>query len=310
MAVADLHFLQFVEAWRTPFLDQFFLIVTRFGEELVLLPLICLIYWCFNKRLAIYLGINFFVALLANHLLKITFAIQRPWVRNPDLRPVPKAMGSATGFSFPSGHTAGAVSVYGSAALWASKIRWLKGLLWTLILLVMISRIYLGVHTPLDVLVSFLVGLCLLALTRLIFVFLERKPDQDWKIVLGFLLAILLGLVYTLLKPYPAMTSEALKADGMKSFGAAGGAVVGWLWERRKIHFTEIQKGVQLFFVFLAGLAGVFAIRIGLKTLFLTSFGLLAGNFLRYFLIGIWIIGIYPFLFMAVLQRNKAVSDQ
>ena len=118
--------LMTLQSLRTPALTSLFLFFTQFGEETILLPLIAFLFWCGYKRNAIFLGISFFLGLFVNNLLKITFCIPRPFLRYENLNAVPEALLHATGFSFPSGHTAGAAAVYGGA--WTlSDQRWLRG---------------------------------------------------------------------------------------------------------------------------------------------------------------------------------------
>ena len=99
---------------------------------------------------------------LANQFLKITCRIPRPWVLDPDFTIVEAARAVATGYSFPSGHTQNAVGTFGAIAL-QTKQRWVRWACIALVLLVPFSRMYLGVHTPLDVGVSFVLALALAA---------------------------------------------------------------------------------------------------------------------------------------------------
>jgi undecaprenyl-diphosphatase len=93
---------------RNPIFTKIFLLMTQFGEEFILLPLMCLDYWCFNKRLACFAALNFFMCSISQSCFKNHLLVNRPWIRNTQLSPVPDALDSATGFSFTSGHTANA----------------------------------------------------------------------------------------------------------------------------------------------------------------------------------------------------------
>ncbi len=301
---ADLAILQSFESIRTPLLDSFFLFITRFGEEIILLPLLCVVYWCFNKRQAIFLAFTFMFGLIVNHALKITFMIPRPWIRWPDLSIVDGAAGSATGYSFPSGHTAGAVSAYGGMAVWYRKNKkiWIAAII--MIALVGLSRVYLGVHTLTDVMVSILIGAFILWLAHLTLAWVEASPENEQKFVWIMVLLLIAAVAYTLFKPYPVGTDDELKADGLKTIGALCGMLIGWRWEKRSIRFNPVQSFLPALIVVLVGLAGIFAIRLGLKSILNQTLGILIGNFLRYFLIGFWIIGLYPFLFSQVFKQH------
>ena len=99
--------LMIFQSLRIPALTGVFLFLTEFGAETIQLPLIAYLYWCEKKRSAILIGISFFSGMIVNQLLKITFCVQRPFLRFENLAAVAEALPGASGFSFPSGHTAG-----------------------------------------------------------------------------------------------------------------------------------------------------------------------------------------------------------
>ncbi len=303
----DIQILLELEQIRNPFLTNIFLFITQFGEELILLPLMCLIYWCINKKLACFAAMNFFGALFVNHLLKITYCVDRPWIRSTQLSPVPDAMQSATGFSFPSGHTANAVSVYGSAIFWFRKHLWMVILNSCIIFLVAFSRLYLGVHTLQDVAISLIVGFLLLLLNQWIFRKIESHPEKDRLYLFIVFAAAAFGALYTILKPYPDGTDAALKTDGMKTLGAMIGAVCGFYWDYRKIRFLKSNKPWVNIIRLIVGLVILLFLKTALKGVFNQYFGQLLGNFLRYFILLFWIFGFYPFLFtrLELLQHNS-----
>ena len=90
--------------------------------------------------------------------LKITFRIPRPWVLDPQFQAVPSAIPAATGYSFPSGHTQSGTALYGSLAL-STKKKWQSIVAVLIFLLIAFSRMYLGCHTPKDVLTAMLISL-------------------------------------------------------------------------------------------------------------------------------------------------------
>lgn len=100
-------FLWLLEGLRTPFLDKWMQFITCFGQELIIIAVICALYWCADKRFAYLLGFTYFTAGLCVQSLKITFRIPRPWILDPDFKAVESAVPGATGYSFPSGHTQG-----------------------------------------------------------------------------------------------------------------------------------------------------------------------------------------------------------
>ena len=151
-----MEFLKLLESIRNPFLDFLFLTVTHLGEELVFLALAIVIFWCVSKREGYYILITGLVGTVVNQSLKLICRVRRPWTY-PGFSAVEGAIGEATGYSFPSGHTQNVVGTLGGMARWTRRL-WLRITLIVLAVLVAFSRMYLGVHTPLDVFVSLAVA--------------------------------------------------------------------------------------------------------------------------------------------------------
>lgn len=106
------------------------------------------------------------VVQIFNQFLKNTFCVYRPWIRDSRIEPVSGAKSGATGYSFPSGHTASSTGVYGSLGIFCRKNYKLISIFsFILIFLIMFSRNWLGVHTPQDVIVAFLCGFVLIVLS-------------------------------------------------------------------------------------------------------------------------------------------------
>ena len=138
-------FLWFLSEHRTPALDKIMQLVTYFGQEIIIIALICALYWCADKRFAYLLGFTYFTAGLCVQTLKITFRIPRPWILDTNFSAVESAVPAATGYSFPSGHTQGATALYFPLALKAKKA-WLKIFSVCLFFMVGFSRMYLAME--------------------------------------------------------------------------------------------------------------------------------------------------------------------
>ena len=157
--------LRLLEGLRTPFWDAVFGALTYLGDETLFMVVAMCMFWCVDKRRGYFLLYTGFLGTLANQFLKLLCCVPRPWLLDPQFTIVESARGAATGYSFPSGHTQNAVGTYGGIAR-TSRRRAVRVACVAVILLVAFSRLYLGVHTPLDVGVSLALGAALVLLPR------------------------------------------------------------------------------------------------------------------------------------------------
>ena len=153
----NLNCLRAIAELRTPLLDTLMQGVTELGGETLFMLFMLVVFWCVDKNKGYFLMLLCFTGTAVNQMLKITFCIPRPWVLDPSFEIVESARAGASGFSFPSGHTQNAVAAYGGMFCITKKL-WVRVVCMALALLIPFSRLYLGVHTPLDVGVSFLIG--------------------------------------------------------------------------------------------------------------------------------------------------------
>lgn len=191
-------FLYFLEEIRNPVLDFLFSIVTLFGEETVFMAVGMIVFWCVNKQKGYYLLSVGFVGTVINQFLKILFRIPRPWVKDPNFTIVESAREAASGYSFPSGHTQTSVGLFGGLAL-KFKNRAIRIASIALCVLVPLSRMYLGVHTPADVGVSIVIALVLIFVLAPIFEKAERSPKVMYALLFsltGIMLAYLLFISF------------------------------------------------------------------------------------------------------------------
>lgn len=176
--------------------DNFFLSITIFGE-FWLPTLICAIaYWCIDFRAGVYLftleGLNTFLT----HFFKMLACVYRPWVLNNSLHPSELAVPYAKGYSFPSGHSAMTSSVVGGVAYLLRKNKLACISLIGLILLVGFSRLWLGVHTPQDVVCGLLIGLILIFAVNFLIDWAEKDKNR-YLYLLGIInILAILALIY------------------------------------------------------------------------------------------------------------------
>ncbi len=277
--------LYFLEKLRMPGLNEFMLTITRLGEETAFLVLALIFFWCVDKKRGYLLMCVGFMATMANQFLKLWFRIPRPWVLDENFTILEEARSAATGYSFPSGHTTSAVGTFGSIAVTAQK-KWTKVLCVTLAVLVGISRMYVGVHTPQDVLVG--------ALTSLVLIALLYRPVQShkgMKAVVAVMIAMAVGLLlFVELYPFPADTDPHNLESGLKNaytmLGCLMGVALVYVVERKYINFsTDALWWAQILKAVL-GLLVVLAVKEGMRTPLEALFGnALIARAARYFLI-------------------------
>ncbi len=287
-------FLYVLSEIRNPVLDFFFQAVTYLGQEIPILMVICLLFWCLNKQLAYRIAISFFSSGLLLQNLKITFRIPRPWVLDPDFPPVASAVPDATGYSFPSGHTQGASSFWGTLAV-TSKKRILAALFTILFLLVAFSRMYLGCHTPLDVCGGLILGLFSVWFGGFLMKRLKDTKKENRLLSVIILLFSLLTAIYALtLSKNGTITAEMAK-DCLKAAGAGLGFGIGWYLERVHIRFSTNLCPSGKIRRFLIGLVLVLILKLALSFF---SQDILLFKMAEYGLLVLFIIAGYPALFV------------
>lgn len=295
----DLDILLFFQSIRSDPLTAFMSAVTYLGSETVFVPVLCIILWCWRKELGYRLGFTLFFAMGLNQTLKILFSVPRPWVRWPEVSPVPSAVEDATGYSFPSGHTSTAASVYPTLALRVdgsgrAGARWRRPAALAGALLVMalvgLSRVYLGVHTASDVVVSALLTLAVVIPANLIYDRVEKGRIPDIAISGGglALAAVVLANAAFVVARSPAANAEHA-LDAFKAAGAMTGFAIGWYAERRWIRFdVRASLPIQILKT-VVGIGVLLAIQAGTKSpLHAMLPSAQVADTLRYALVALW----------------------
>ena len=195
-------FLYFLEGIRNPVLDFIFSIVTLCGEETVFMAIGLIVFWCFSKSQGYYLLCTGFVGTVINQFLKIVCRVPRPWVKDPNFTIVESAREAATGYSFPSGHTQTSVGLFGGIAR-ANKQIWLRVVSIALCVLVPLSRMYLGVHTPADVLVSTAIALVLIFVGYPLFMKAIESPKMMYTILCSLTVIMAAYLTFIMCYQFP-----------------------------------------------------------------------------------------------------------
>ena len=300
-------FLHLLESIRNPVLDALFQLITLFGEETLFILVGLLFFWCIDKKEGFFLLCVGLMGTVINQALKLFFRIPRPWVRDPSFSIVESAREAATGYSFPSGHTQTSVGVYGGIARWTGRSM-LSGVCIALCVLVPLSRMYLGVHTPADVGVSILVAL---ALIFVIYPLMRRSCGNAKVMRPLFAVMTLMALsfmAFVHLYSFPADVDTDNLAHGVKNAYTMLGCILGvWLaWEtdRKSLQFeTKAPLAVQAVKL-LVGLGILLGIKAGLKApLYALTGGHHIADAIRYFLMVAFAGCIWPMTFPFLTKK-------
>lgn len=228
--------------------DSFFMFITHFGETTVPLGMLAIIFWSLHSQLAMNIYLNLGTGSFICDVFKNLACIYRPWILDSRIQPLPEAMTHADGYSFPSGHTQNAVSVWGTLALFF-KNKFVKILLVLLIFGVALSRNYVGVHTPQDVIVSLMVGTFIIFTMPILLKWVEKGQNRD---IVVYCAAIICGfafLIYEHFKAYPLdyingellVNPEDMKFVSFPKTGMFLGVFTGWFVNKRFLHFDGSQ---------------------------------------------------------------------
>ena len=269
----------------SPALDLPFKSLTFLGNLEFFLIFMPLIYWCLERRLGARLLILFLISAYINSVAKVIADQPRPFHYDSRV----KALVHAGGGGLPSGHTQSAVVVWGYLA---SQAR--HPMLWILagflMIAIPISRLYLGVHFPTDLLGGYILGILLLVLYLRSDSIMEAGLIQKgllWQIGLAVVLPILFICVN------PKGSIYALNA-GSVLLGFAPGIIL----ERRWIRFCSGGRPLRRILRFIPGFIVLIGIWMGLRMAFAGMEPAALFRIVRYTLVGLWGALGAPWLFV------------
>ena len=301
-----MEFLYFLEKLRTPIVDKFMLLITQLGEETAFLVLALIIFWCVDKYKGYYILSVGFVGTILNQYLKLWYRIPRPWVADPNFSILEEAREAASGYSFPSGHTQSAVGTFGALA-YSTKTIWIRTIAIIIAVLVPFSRMYIGVHTPLDIFVS-------IAIAMLLIVIIKPMVLDRNHVGLPYLIGamVLIGcafMAFVHFYPFPSDIDthnlESGRENAYTLIGALAGLLVVYIADEKWLKFPTKAPLWAQFVKVLVGLGLILAIKIGLKTPLNDLFGDAFGRSARYCLIVIVAGIIWPLSFRFFQRLEK-----
>lgn len=246
--------LYFLQDIRNGFLDAVFSVITLCGEETVFMAVGMIVFWCVDKFQGYYLLITGFIGTVVNQFLKMLFRIPRPWIIDPNFEIVESAREAASGYSFPSGHTQSSVGLFGGLARW-NKNRIVRIVAISLCVLVPISRMYLGVHTPADVFTSVALALVMVFVFYPLFKRAENSPRTMYALLGALSALIVLVSCFMFLYDFPAdcyteqniHNIESARKNCATLLGCACGIWVVYICDLKFIRFeTKATIWVQL----------------------------------------------------------------
>lgn len=287
--------LLFFASIQTPVLDAIVQFITMFGEEYITVAIITFMYWNISKKKGFTTCMCMLSAAQAMSLTKAIVRFPRPWKVIDGLSSVRQS--TATGYSFPSGHTSNAAATLSSVAV-SFKKRWLSIACAAMIALVGLSRLYLCVHWPMDVACGLLIGV---GATILLYDVVSKLFDEVGRGRRAFgivaIASTALWIVLAVLLQFALIDTEAFTTFA-KNVAMLSGASIGYLLERKCFDYV-VEEGhwgrkVLRFFV---GIAGA-VVLLPVSKIVLKAVGAYCPitAILRYALVTFWASGLFPLL--------------
>jgi len=281
--------LLFFKDIATPQLDRLAELITMLGEQYFFIVVIAFIYWNISKREGFKLATAFLYSSLLNAVLKLVFHTPRPFEKLDYISG--KRVETAIGYSFPSGHTQGSTTFFITLSQIIRK-RWFTIIAILIILLIGVSRIYLGVHWPIDVIGGLILGVII----AYIFCTITDKYYDDHaklRIIFFRIQAVFILLTIILLIVDLVYLKGSMKVDHFFIIsGISSGAVYGFFLERRYFDFSATDAGrLRKVFRYLLGLAITVAVMTGVKMILPEHY---IADFFRYLIVGLWVTFLWP----------------
>ena len=297
------------DAW-TPFMEFVSMFATTY---LILLPVY--IYWNRDKKAGLYTLVSYYFCMVFTPVIKLTACVYRPWIRDSRIVPAGDAITTATGYSFPSGHTSTAGPLAGGMAVYywkENRTRWLSVVLVGYVFLTGFSRNYLGVHTPQDVFVAICISVLSLIMTSKLFAYLDMNPDKEnLFLICGFLFCCA-ALVYITFKPYPMelnaegkliVDPQKMMNDGYGDLGKMMGFIIARYVEKTWIRFEHLKKGWQSVLICLVGLVIMVLLKRTVSPMMIRWLGSHWGKLAFSIIYAFYYIALFPLILKLIGKR-------
>lgn len=281
--------LLFFSQFRNPFAVKLFEFFSMFGEEVVPLAIALFLFWCVDKKKGF---ISISILVVANSLMNFVKCIvrfPRPWKVMPEISA--QRLSTATGYSFPSGHSTAASSFFSAVAACFRK-RWISVICAVIILLVPVSRMFLCVHWPMDVGCGMLLGTgTTLVLFNFVSDLFEHIENNSKKLILIGIAILCAALAMGYAMQFKGADEQAY-SDFSKGLALLAGVLIFYPIEAKFSDFSIEGKWSVRIIRYLVGLAGALFFMIIVKKI-LPYVPVI--SVFRYFAVASWSC-LYPFV--------------
>lgn len=280
----QIEIIKFIQSFSNTFFDYLFQIITLFGEESVLVLLSSIVFLSIDKSKGYKLIFTIASGTCFNALIKNIAKFERP-IGIEGI--TSKRVHTATGYSFPSGHTQATATFWSSVSIIFKK-RAIRIFTAVIILLVATSRLYLGVHWATDVVFGAIFGITWAILIDKAFDYIQKSKNYIALIASSIAFAVLCFLIGD--------------EDFFKSSGLLLGLAVGYVIEDKYVNLNIIMSRKNKGIVYVLLIGGLLLIKSGLKIILPET---LIFSMIRYFLVGFWAFGIVPII---ASRLNKQIA--
>ena len=311
----DVDYLIFLQGLRNEWGGEgFFTLISALPTNPLTAAIPAILFWCFHKQAGIFILFNATCGRMINELLKGTFCVYRPYMKDLELIPSAEAMEKASSFSFPSGHTQFATAVYGGFSFFYRKV--LPQLVipcGLIILMVAFSRNFLGVHTPQDVLVAIIYSIGLFYAAERIFEWIGKDEERKLLFFIGGLVTCAVVFLFLYFKPYPEdflngkviVDPLTARADAFDALGFGLAFFLGWFLEQKFINFKIRVSNKDRLWRVIIGFAILGVIAVLIYPLMKVFLSVEAYKFFKAFLPFFSILFIIPLIFTRVEKKFK-----
>lgn len=296
-----LYLLQTLRESAPGIVNLFFYVISEAAVS-VLIAVPAIIYWCCDKQFGTFIFMNSVGSNMITQFVKSVACVYRPWILDSRLYVEPHAAKTATGYSFPSGHTTMGASIYQSIGTWKKKA-WIVILCLILSVLTAFSRNWLGAHTLADVGVALLIAEIVIFANIFVMRWISMHPEKDILLAVIVFAIEVAAMIFIQFKRYPVdfgldgkilVSSKDMIADCYSSFGIVTGFLLGWILERRVINFDESGTSKQKILRAILGIAGFLLLFLLILPLICKPMPLYLRKFVKMFVIYFYIFGGFP----------------